>query len=394
MYILRNCKLIPELTEGTELTQADLVIRGERITGIVPRGACPEGDYEEMDMEGMTVMPGLIDMHVHLFMGKIYTGDPGPTPCGRAFDCLKYARFLLDAGITTVRDVGDDENYPAVALRNAIEAGDITGPRIKCSGLTMIPPERGIDSALHMCGIFSGPQDMRRRVRDNFMKGADFVKIYGTGSMISPGSTPGRRILEEDEILEAVTIAGRKGSYCACHWHGAGAIDVMRECGVRTIEHASLITEETLKKMNGRRDVGIVPTVAVTSEEVLAADGEAGEVLERFETVREQMYECLGRAGEYDVLIGWGTDMSLAAYQKYPYAEFKTRKDRLGYENIEILKQATINSAKLMMMEDQIGSVSVGKYADLIAVEGDPAEDLSVMYRKPRHVFKGGVKLR
>lgn len=392
--VLRNCRLVPELTEGTGLAAADLVIEGERIREIVACGTLVDGEYQEMDVGGRTVMPGLIDMHVHLFMGRTYTGDPVPTPCSRAFDCLKYAQFLLDIGITTIRDVGDDENYPTIALRNAINADDIVGPRMKCSGLTMIPPERGIDSMLHMCGIFSGPEDLRRMVRENFMKGADFVKLYGTGSMISPGSTPGRRILEEDEILEAVTLASRKGSYCACHCHGTEAIDVMLECGVRTIEHASLIAEETLRKMDGRSDVGIVPTVAVTSEEVLLADGEDDAVLERFESVRAQMYECLGRAKNYDVLIGWGTDMSLSAYQAYPYMEFKVRKEMLGYENLEILKQATINSARLMGLDGDIGSVKAGKYADLIIVDGDPVADISVMYRSPMHVIKGGSVIR
>lgn len=394
MVVLRNCTLIPELTEGTDLEKADILVDGEYIRKIAEPCVRVEEEHQEIDMEGRTVMPGLIDMHVHLFMGKTYYGDPVPTACSRAYDCLKYAQFLLDIGITTIRDVGDDENYPTIALRNAIDAGDLTGPRMKCSGLTMIPPERGIDSMLFMCGIFSGPEELRRKIRYNFMKGADFVKIYGTGSMISPGSTPGRRIMEIDEIKEAVTMAERKGSYCACHCHGTEAIDVMVDCGVRTIEHASLISEETLKKLDGQQRTGLVPTVSVTSEEVLRADGYDDTVLNRLAGVREQIYQSLGRAKDYDILIGWGTDMSLDSYKKDPQIEFKIRKEYLGYEDLEILKQATIYSAQLMGMADQIGTVKEGKFADLIAVDGNPAKDITVMYQSPVHVMKGGVLIR
>lgn len=397
MLILRNCKLVPELTEGCDLSHADVVINGERIERIVPCGTIPANTCEEMDLQGNTLLPGLIDAHVHLFMVTNKNegcNEPLHLPGDLAFEAYQHAKWFLDLGFTTLRDVGDRESYPAIAVRNAINAGIVAGPRIKTPGVMLTPPECGTSNAAYFCHYASGADEYRRGVREELMQGADFIKIYGTGSMLSHGSTPGGRIMHEDEIEASVKMAQMKGIYIAAHCHGTEAIDTMVRLGVRTIEHASFISEQTLQKMNGRRDVGIVPTVSISSEAMLIAQNYSQQVLDRFKTAREHLYACLRKAASYDVLIGWGTDIFMDAQAEDPYLEFKVRKEALGYSNIEILKQCTRNSAELIQMDDAVGTVKVGKYADFVVIDGDPVQDITLMYHKPTHVIKGGVVIR
>lgn len=387
MYILRNCHFVKELTEGTDLERGDVLIAEGQIERIAPCGEL-QTTCTELDLKGSTLLPGLIDAHVHLHYGGNYSYLDAPTAGDRVFDCIKFTNFLLSQGITTVRDMGDEISFPTIAVKKAIREGTIVGPNIQTAGITIAPLEAGFQVAQHMTEHITGPIEMRRSCRKMLMNGADVIKIYGTGSVLTAGSEPGLRILEEDEILAAVEVANRKNTYVACHCHGAEAIPVMIRCGVRTIEHASLITDETCKMLDGRTDVGIVPTVGLFADECFA--GEPPRVQATMRKMREHVFDALRNAGRYNILMGWGTDTSLSVYQAYPYIEWKIRKEKLGYSNIELLKQATINSAKLMMMDQKIGSIKEGKLADLIVVDGDPVANIEVMYKQPVHIFKNG----
>lgn len=390
MLVLRNCKLVKVLTEGTDLREADILIDGEYIKDILPPGTKVD-DAEEINMNGRTIMPGLIDAHVHLFFGRTnrLSGEVY-TAASRSFDCMEYASYLLSIGITTVRDCGDDINYPAVALRDAIKKGKVKGPRLQCSGPLILPPYNGIGTGDNMCLTYGNKEDLTAKVRYNELKGADFVKLYGSGSMIMPGSNPHLCLLTEDEIKAAVEFANMRDTYVAVHCHGTKACDQMFECGVRTIEHASFISEETLQKMDGRTDVGVVLTQAFFSDELLAADGYDEESIKRVLPVREKVHECVKKVTKYDVLVGMGTDYYLTSYKAEPRMELKVRKRDLGFSDVEILKQATINNAKLMKWDDRVGTVKVGKYADLITVNGDPSEDITRLYELPEFILKGG----
>lgn len=395
--ILRNCKLIAELCEPGAPEMADVVIEGSRIQAVLPCGTPVKGEHEIMDLYGATLLPGLIDAHVHLFMGKGTDGDRDriTVPAQWAFDCYSYARFFLDNGYTTIRDVGDELHFSGLATRNAINEGIMKGPRIYGSGVTIVPVTAGFDSYGYFCAFYSTKDDVRKEARNQFNHGADFLKLYGTGSMMVDDSLPGKRIMLEDEIAEAVMIAKSKGSYCACHCHGAEAIGVMISQGVRTIEHASFITNESCKKLDGRKDIGIVPTIACSCPESMGLTEKDGAVYEKFSSVSAQRDACLRNAYEnYDILIGWGTDMALYTMEANPYIEWQARKERLGITNIDLLKQATINSAVLMGIDHKTGSVSAGKFADLIVIDGDPAADITAMYQKPLHVIKEGEVIR
>ena len=398
MLVLRNCSFIKELTEGTTLEKGDLLIKEDKISQIAPCGTVFEDVDKELDLKGATVMPGLINMHVHLFHIKNCSfAEMGHVlPCDRPFNALSYAQCLLDLGYTTIRDCGDIKYYAVSSVKKAINSGIVEGPRIINSGLFLCPTDagnRGLEG-LDILRMVDGPMEMRREARESFMYGADFVKLYASGTMMVMGSEPGVLTMEEDEIREAVKIANKFGSYCAMHCHGEEGIDVAVHCGVHTIEHASFIGDKTLKYLDGRTDVGIVPTLAIVKDLCTPSPGLDPQLAELMKQRSTQIISCLKNAYKYDILIGWGTDVSMEATKKDPAAEFQMRKEVLGFENIDILKQVTINSAKLLYKDDSIGSIKVGKLADLIVVEGNPVDDISVMYSSPAHVFKGGKMIR
>lgn len=390
MLVLRNCKFIKDLTEGTELSTGDLLIENDKISAILPCGTIIERAHEEYDLNGATVLPGLINAHVHLFMIKDpdYFMEYDSIP-KRTLDCLKFSQFLLKNGYTTIRDCGDDSACPTVALRDKIRTGELTGPNILTSGATLCPTEIGCDPFLWMTTFVDSPMEVRKEARNNFAKGIDFLKLYGTGSMLAVESVPGRRIMAEDEIRAGVEIAELKGSYAAIHAHGAEAIEVAVKSGVSTIEHATFINEAALEMLDGRMDVGIVPTVSLVND-FLAENP----ISESHQALIDNMTASLKNAYSHNVLIGWGTDICMEKQQKEVGLEFRLRKELLGYSNIDLLKQATINSAKLIRMEDKIGTIRPGKLADLVVIDGDPVSDISLMYTAPLHVIKSGVFIK
>lgn len=388
MYVLKNCKLIPELTEGTTLTAAHILIENEKISKILPLDAPIPQDADVLDVGGKTVMPGLIDAHIHLRWKAEFGKEKHP--CELAFIVMDYAQYMLDNGYTTLRDVGDNKAFPCVYLKRAINAGQFDGPRIFTSGPTLMPQEYGCDSIESETGhhYADNPDEMRKWCRYVLTKGADFIKLYGSGSMMVDDGLPGAMIMTEDEMRTAVMIAEMKQTYCAVHSHGAQSCYVAATSGIRTIEHASFIEADTLRYLDGRRDQGLVFTLACLSE--LGPEGSDSLVARR----KRSVYEHLRQVRDYDILVGWGTDVSLKFYKEHPYAEFQQRKQFLNYTNAELLQQATINSAKLIMKDDIIGSVKEGKYADLIVIDGDPVANLEAMYKKPVHVLKGGKLIR
>lgn len=388
MFILRNCRLIPELTEGTELRCADILLHNEKIKSIMPCGTDFEVECAQMDVEGATVMPGLIDMHTHLRMlGDGKTSDP-LKPCSVALDELIFAQYYLDNGYTTIRDVGDNIANPAIALRDHINEGKIQGPRIYCSGPTLTPTEIGFDAPWSAPNHYDvdTPMDMRRMVRYNLQKGSDFIKLYGSSSMCAL-ENPGALIMQEDEMAEAVRQASLKNTYCAIHMHGTEGCEIAARAGIRTIEHASFISRDTMKYLENCKAQG--QGIVITASVLL--DDSWGKIPDY---AYAKVVDHLKYAKDYNILIGWGTDTSMGFYLRNPYAEYELRHKELGFSNIEILRQLTINSAILMMKDQMIGTVKEGKYADLIVVDGAPEEDLTVMYQKPIHVFKGGELIR
>lgn len=398
MLVLRNCRLIGELTEGYNFEYGDILIHDGKIERIEAKGYQYNiAGAEELDVGNMTVLPGIIDLHVHLVYTKENPAEWKIRKAGDSiFDAYEYAKFLLSIGVTTVRDCGTDYHLSANAIRNAIDKNILVGPRIIASGVTLTPTERG--NELYDDTILKemdGVDEVRKAVRKNFEDGADFIKIMASGALMNPGGDPGMRIIEEDELKEAVKIASSRKSYVAIHAHGAEAILTGIRCGVRTIEHSSFINKEGIDLLKNRDDIGIVPTLAVLDGlmENSNTDDAFGFVVSKAQKLISNIKISLTAAYGAGVKIGWGTDTSFGSYQKKPGLEFKMRKELLDYSNIDILKQATINSAQLAGISDIVGSVKVGKKADLIVIDGSPDKDISVMYKKPVHVFRNGIKV-
>ena len=390
-YLLKNCKLIPELTEGTSLDEADVLIEHGRIAEIREVGRKSDEKAEELDIEGAYLLPGLIDAHVHLRWMDEKTWVYDIRPSWRSFDELRFAKFMLENGYTTLRDCGDDRCCASEALRDAEKEGIVEAPRIICAGPTINTSDVNSFTCLQYHYVVAGRDEMRRQVRQNICYGADFIKLYGSGSLMTAGNDPNIQIMEADEMEEAVRTATARGKYCAIHAHGSKTIDTAVRAGIRTIEHASFISEETLKIMDGREDVGLVPTVGILSTFATHAKGSYASTEERHKQVVDTVYECIGNAyHNHNVLIGWGTDIALNTYERDPYLEMRTRKETLGFSNIDILKQMTVNSAKLLGIDDETGSVKEGKCADLIVVRDNPISDIRAMYSRPLHVMRAG----
>ncbi|MBR2950050.1 MAG: amidohydrolase family protein [Lachnospiraceae bacterium] len=384
--ILKNCRLLPELTEGTGLTYGDVHINGKFITDITPCGSlCPTDDI--IDACGQTLLPGLIDAHLHAFIAdNPKAGDPGHSAAGRALDGLRYARYLLKNGYTTIRNCSDHHEFPIAELRDQINAGYFTGPTILTSGPILIPRLPWSEKMEQLWGMVAdGAEGVRQAADFCFSNGADFLKVYGTGSLSVPDGKPGASIMTKEEIEESARAAKAHNSYAAIHCHGAECIHTAVQSGIRTIEHATFISEETLQLMEGRQDVGIVPTLYAFNR-FLKMDPKPTWV----EELLEQTISSLKNAYRHNILIGWGTDVPMSEQLEEVGKEFRLRSQVLGYQNMDLLKQATINTAKLMMIDDTVGSVRVGKHADLILVDGRPDEDISLMYTAPAMVIKHG----
>ncbi len=239
-----------------------------KISKILPCGAEFAEDGQTLDAAGLTLIPGLIDMHIHLFTGYRQEAERDTLPpAGFAYKCLEYAQFLLDLGYTTVRDVGDYVGWPVLSLAKEIESGYLAGPTLFTSGPILCPTARNTSSVLSE--PIDGADDARRMARLYLKKGAQFIKLYGSASMSSHVGEVGHPIIEMDEIQAAVRVTRDYGTYVSIHCHGSRAIDNAVRSGAHTVEHASLITEETLQYIQENHlDCGIVPTLSVLQRNI------------------------------------------------------------------------------------------------------------------------------
>lgn len=394
MLLIKNCHLLSAVTEGVDFTEADVLLDNGVIANIAPAGTLTADGAEVMDLAGKTLMPGLIDMHVHLIMTDgNYDRMWNYTPAEFTVLAAGYASSLLDMGYTTVRDCGDNPCRGTVPLSKAYATGKLLGPNLIPCGPIMCPTAPSTSDWL--AERIDGVDNTRKVVRTNLLKGAQYIKMYGSASMSAPTKEVGYPIIEEEEIREAVKVAKNYSTYVAIHCHGARAIDQAVRAGVHTVEHASLISEETLQYIeDAGLDVGIVPTLFVFSLSVAGTGHLTPAVAAHLASIKDDVIASLKNAYRHNITIGWGTDVMQVNYEQTPGKEFQLRKEWLDFSNEDIIKQATINSAKLLYMDNKIGSVKVGKAADLIVVDRDPVEDITVMYNKPAHVIKGGKLVR
>lgn len=394
MLVLKNCRLVKELVEGFEGRYADILIEDTKISGLFPLGH-NFGDAPTLDMENKTVLPGLLDLHAHLYFSQssnlsaLMMRSPNET----LIDCIDYAKTYLSYGYTTIRDCGITDNI-GIVVKNAVKKGIIWGPRIINSGAIITPSAVGNDSFKGLYVEVDKPEDLMGACRKEIAAGNDFIKYMATGSVLNEGGDPGAGITTKEELAAVVKAAQSLGTYVAAHCHGKEGIKLCIETGVRTIEHATYIDQECIDLIHQYGNKAAIIGTFTPMYNVfykLTEDNEriTRQITEAFESAVEN-YK---RAYDSGVQVGWGSDATMESRKRHPGIEFKARK-LMGLSNIQLLRQATIDSAKIIGLEDKCGTIKAGKLADLIVIDGEPDEDIEVMCKKPSHVFTEGKLYR
>lgn len=384
MLILKNCQLIKELTEGLAFDKADIFIEDDVVVRIEPsekRLADKESfsnTCECIDLDGKTVVPGLIDLHVHLdCSGGDLLKENVTSDAYRVLQAAKFAQNSLAAGFTTLRDMGA-RNHIDIALRDAINDGYVKGPRLYVSGQMISPTEAGNDFFGTMYREADGPIEARKAAREQLKAGADQVKCMGTGSIMAPGGDPKDAIYEMDELEEFVKIARQLGTYVAGHNHAASGIKRAILAGVKTIEHASFVDDECIELLK-KEESYLVPTLSVVKDFADRAEGNSAHMKIKAKNMCEAMITCLKKAYAAGLKLGFATDQGCGNFHGDNAMEFIYRQEMLGMKPLDLLIQATRYNAEIIGIDDAVGTIKVGKIADLVVVDGNPLEDISLM---------------
>ena len=379
-----------------------IIVRGERIAAVQPASAkLPEG-ARVIDLSRYTVTPGLIDCHSHL-IGEALAADVlqplERTETQEAMSGVRNARATLLAGFTTVRDVGTYRAFVDVGLRDAIDDGTVIGPRMRVAGayvtvstgggeLVGAAPDVTLPFAYRF-GVANSADQVRERVRALLNGGADFIKVIATGAVLTRGTKPGVSEYTEEQIRAAVEQAAEYGTFVAAHAHGAEGIKRAVRAGVRSIEHGSLIDDEGIALMKAR---GTWLVADIWNGDYIDSVGREqhwpAEVLRKNTETTETQRAGFRKAIAAGVRIAYGTDSGVYPHgmnaMQLPYMV------KYGLTPMQAIQSATISAAQLMQWEDRVGSIAPGKYADLIAVEGDGLADLR-RFAKVAFVMKGGT---
>lgn len=366
-----------------------ITIEGERIKAVGKCGKPPKG-ATIIDWRRYTVLPGLIDLHTHLAdvgQGADIAQPINTGPAETAFIGAKNARDTLMAGFTTVRDVGTFRVFADVKLRDAIAKGLIPGPRMLVAGTYITIPGGGgeINGLLPgtvppemRFGVVKTPAEAATKAEALFTGGADFLKLIATGAVLAIGTEPGQPELTEDEMRAAVSVAKLHGSYATAHAHGAEGIKAAIRAGVRSIEHASLIDDEGLA-MAKAAGVWLVMDVYNGDyiEEFGTKESWPAEYLRKNRETTDFQREGFAKAVKMGVKIGFGTDSGV-----YPHglnARQFAYMVRYGMTPLQAIRSATLEAAALLSRTKDVGSMSPGHYADMIAVTGDPLNDVRTL---------------
>lgn len=397
---IRTGRLL-DVDAGEVLTGRTLLVRGDRIEAIRDAAAAVPDDARMIDLAGFTVLPGLIDCHAHLVgavEGTSYAEILMRSAAQEAMAGVRNARDTLLAGFTSVRDVGTFRAFVDVALRDAIEEGTVTGPRMAVAGAYITVPSGGgeVSGTAHdvavpdemRFGVVTSVSEMRARVREILNHGADLIKVIATGAVLAPGTKPGVAEFGEEEIRAAVEEAAKYDAFVCAHAHGATGIKNAVRAGVRSIDHGSLIDDEAIALM---AEHGTYLVADIYCGDYIASEGKRrgwpAESLRKNEETTDAQREGFRKAVEAGVRIAFGTDSGVYPHgwnaKQLPYMA------RYGLSPMGAIRAATIWAAELMGWEERVGSLTHGKYADVIAVEGDALADLRSL-EDVAFVMKGG----
>ena len=382
-------------------------IEGDRITAVGPASAMPARgrDVEVLDATGCFVMPGLMDCHVHLLL----SGAPDFAMRGlkelvpyTAIRGAAHARVLLEAGFTTVRDVGA-HGYGNIALRQAIRDGLVPGPRIVAAGHSLSVPGGHGDPyyrpevRVMREGLVNGPDEARRAVRQLVKMGADLIKILVTGGVMTDGSDVGLLQWTPDERRAAIGQAHQLGRRVAGHCHGAAGVKEAVRAGLDTVEHGTLLDEEAIALMK-RQGAYYVPTLAAGFH--ICAGGTAAGIPEyavrKAQLVAERATASVRHAREVGVTIAMGTDCGTPLNVAGKNAFELELLAQNGLSAAETLLAATRVAAEAIGIQAETGTLEPGKLADVIVVDGDPLAEIRVLQQAERitHVIQAGRLVR
>ncbi|HEY0703499.1 MAG TPA: amidohydrolase family protein [Candidatus Acidoferrales bacterium] len=353
-----------------------------------------------VDLSNFTVLPGLIDCHTHLTMTPYSSGpmDLHTSYPRQALIGAKNARVTLEAGFTTVRNVGAS-GYSDIALRDAIRAGDVPGPRMLVSGPPLsITGGHGDENFLapqfdwSSDGVADGVDGVTRKVREDIKYGADVIKFMATGGVLSEGDNPALSQYSPEEMKAIVDTAHGLGRKVAAHAHGAAGIKYAVLAGVDSIEHGSYINDEDIALMK-QHGTYLVPTVYLEDWliENVQTLGLTPNMIEKAKMVLPIAQQNLSHAFKSGVKIAFGTDAAV-----YPHGlnahEFGKMVD-MGLTPLQSIQAATVNASDLIGWSDRVGTLEPGKFADIVAVEGDPIANVRVL-ENVQFVMKGGEVIK
>jgi imidazolonepropionase-like amidohydrolase len=385
-----------DVRTGKTLNNQTILIQGGKIVSVGPDTQVPGGAQAEIiDLSNATVLPGLIDAHTHITFDPNFGYSSLAISVPReALIGARNARVTLEAGFTTVRNVGAS-GFSDVARRDAINAGDVPGPRMLVSGPALSITGGHCDNNLlpfdyhaQEEGVADGVEAVQHKTREIIKYGADVIKICATGGVLSKGDDPNAAQFTLDEMKAIVADAHRLGRKVAAHAHGAQGVIWASEAGVDSVEHGHLMNDEaiaTLKK-NGTY---LVPTLYLMDwQKENAAQANLPDFAKRkMELVSETGKMNAKKAFAAGVKIGFGTDAAV-----YPHGlnahEFAVYV-KLGMTPLQAIQAATINDADLLGWSDKVGTIEPGKWADIVAVDGDPLADVTTLERV-KFVMKGG----
>lgn len=401
-----HCGKLLDVRSGKLLSQQTIVVEKDRITA-VQAGYTTGGPQDKIiNLTTRTVLPGLIDCHVHVLShpGKGSSMDQFTmNPADYAYRAMGDALLTLRAGFTTVRDMGGDDGVN-ISLRNAINKGQVTGPRIFTAGAAISATGGHMDDADGLSrnlmekygqpeNIANGPDQCRQAVREQFKRGADVIKIASTGGVLDLSKDGSGPQYSEEEIRAVVETARDLGMKVACHAHGAEGIKRAIRAGVASIEHGTLMDDECRKLMK-QKGTWYVPTI-IAGKSVADSARISGyfppAIIPKALTIGPMIQANCGRAYKAGVKIAFGTDAGVYRHGVNAL-EFGYMKDA-GMPAIEVIRAATSNAAGLLGETTNLGTLEAGKYADIVALDGDPLQDISAMMR-PTFVMKAGVAYR
>ncbi|MCX7268340.1 MAG: amidohydrolase family protein [Sphingomonadales bacterium] len=379
-----------DVQAGNLLTGQCISITDDKITAIASCGPTPKG-AERVDWSGFTVLPGLIDLHTHLADAG-QSADLGlplkTSPAATALIGAHNARLTLEAGFTTVRDVGTYRGLTDIALRDAINAGHVPGPRMFVAGAYITIPKGGgelngvipndqLPSDMRL-GVASTPEEAAAKTAFLIEQGADFIKTIATGAVLAIGTEPGEPEMTEDQLRAVVETARAKGVFVTAHAHGAVGIKNAIRAGVRSIEHASLIDDDALA-MAKASGTWLVMDIYNGDyiDDIGTKEGWPEEYLRKNRETTDVQRVGFMKDVKRGVKLAYGTDSGV-----YPHGQNAKQfayMVRYGMTPMQAIQSATIRAAELLGKEKMLGAIAAGRFADLVAVKENPLTNITAL---------------